>query len=152
MVNDDFIADMKPRRCAGEYRIAVKWSPASIVLKKHYVPIDCVGVALDVLPGRTTTQRSSPDSGLEGRGKTGLRDVLIINPHTSYYSEGALFEMRYKAAETARLCLQDGVLRNRVAPQHEADFVPSSPILFNCEIDKGRMGRKPDACNRAKVN
>ncbi len=44
-----------------------------------------------------------------------LRGRLIINPHVAWYSKDAWHEMRYKAAETARMWLVEGRLRNRVA-------------------------------------
>ena len=39
---------------------------------------------------------------------------LVITPHTAYYSESALYDMRFKAAETAALFLDQNELRNRV--------------------------------------
>ncbi len=39
---------------------------------------------------------------------------LVITPHTAYYSESALYDMRFKAAETAAIFLDRGELRNRV--------------------------------------
>jgi len=46
-----------------------------------------------------------------------LRGRLIINPHAAYYSEQGWYEMRYKAAETARMFLLHGKLRNVIEPQ-----------------------------------
>ena len=70
-------------------------------------------VALDVLPTEPPpaddpliTAWQNRESWLDGR--------LIINPHTAYYSEEALYEMRYKAAETVRLLLVEGKIRNRI--------------------------------------
>jgi phosphoglycerate dehydrogenase-like enzyme len=70
-------------------------------------------VALDVLPTEPPpaddpliTAWKNRESWLDGR--------LIINPHTAYYSEEALYEMRYKAAETVRLLLVEGKIRNRI--------------------------------------
>ncbi len=45
-----------------------------------------------------------------------LRGRLLITPHVAYYSEQGWHEMRYKAAQTARMCLVDGRLRNRIEP------------------------------------
>ena len=39
---------------------------------------------------------------------------LVVTPHTAYYSESALYDMRFKAAETAALFLERNELRNRV--------------------------------------
>jgi D-3-phosphoglycerate dehydrogenase len=70
-------------------------------------------VALDVLPEEPPpaddpliTAWKNCEPWLDGR--------LIINPHTAYYSEEALCEMRYKAAETVRLCLVEDKIRNRI--------------------------------------
>ena len=43
-----------------------------------------------------------------------LEGRLVITPHTAYYSESALYDMRFKAAETAALFLDQNELRNRV--------------------------------------
>jgi D-3-phosphoglycerate dehydrogenase len=43
-----------------------------------------------------------------------LRGRLVITPHTAHYSERALYDMRYMAAETAALFLDQNELRNRV--------------------------------------
>ncbi len=43
-----------------------------------------------------------------------LRGRMVISPHTAYYSESALYDMRFKAAESIRLYLQQGILRNRI--------------------------------------
>jgi len=39
---------------------------------------------------------------------------FVITPHTAYYSESALYDMRFKAAETAALFLQGDKPRNRI--------------------------------------
>ncbi len=43
-----------------------------------------------------------------------VRGRLLINPHAAYFSDDAWHEMRFKAAETTRLALVEGLLRNRV--------------------------------------
>lgn len=43
-----------------------------------------------------------------------LNGRLIINPHTAYFSEEGWYEMRYKAAETAKIYLIEGRLRNHI--------------------------------------
>jgi len=43
-----------------------------------------------------------------------IRGRLIINPHSAYFSDDAWYEMRFKAAETVRLALVEGVLRNQI--------------------------------------
>lgn len=69
---------------------------------------------LDVLPqepplfqNRLMKAWSSRENWLKGR--------LLINPHTSYYSEQAIYEMRYKAAETLRLYIVDKFKRNVIS-------------------------------------
>ena len=43
-----------------------------------------------------------------------VRGRLLINPHVAYYSEQGWYEMRYKAAQTARLYLVEKRLRNLI--------------------------------------
>ncbi len=68
-------------------------------------------VAFDVLPDEPPQPHSllsawrSNEPWLIGR--------MIVNPHSAYYSEQGWVEMRYKAAETARLFLLEGKLRNQ---------------------------------------
>ena len=45
-----------------------------------------------------------------------LRGRLLITPHVAYYSERGWYEMRYKAAQTARMFLLDGRARNLISP------------------------------------
>ena len=70
-------------------------------------------VAFDVLP------QEPPDfsHSLIHAWKTNdevLRGRILINPHTAYYSDEAIFEMRSKASETLKLFLTEGILRNRI--------------------------------------
>ena len=43
-----------------------------------------------------------------------LRNRLVITPHTAQYSETALYDMRYLAAETVALFFNQRELRNRI--------------------------------------
>ena len=68
---------------------------------------------LDVLPSEPVDKDHKliqswlkREDWLEGR--------FIINPHSAFYSESAWFEMRYKCAETARLFLEKGMIRNQI--------------------------------------
>lgn len=45
-----------------------------------------------------------------------LKGRLIINPHAAWHSDQGWYEMRYKAAETARMFLLEGYLRNLIQP------------------------------------
>jgi lactate dehydrogenase-like 2-hydroxyacid dehydrogenase len=71
--------------------------------------------ALDVLPQEPPnthpliTAWQGQDDWIRGR--------LLINPHSAFYSETAWQEMRLKAAETVRLYLMEGELRNQVPEQ-----------------------------------
>tara|TARA_B100000674_G_C37894636_1_gene940700 strand:- start:1 stop:1017 length:1017 start_codon:yes stop_codon:yes gene_type:complete len=70
------------------------------------------GVGTDVLPKEPPDGHSlinawkNFDPWLYGR--------FVVTPHTAYYSESALYDMRYKAAETASLFLKRNELRNRI--------------------------------------
>jgi len=70
-------------------------------------------VALDVLPEEPPPADDPLIAAWRNR-ESWLDGRLIINPHTAYYSEEALYEMRYKAAETVRLFLVEGKIRNRI--------------------------------------
>ena len=70
-------------------------------------------VALDVLPEEPPPADDPLIAAWRNR-ESWLDGRLIINPHTAYYSEEALYEMRYKAAETVRLFLVEGRIRNRI--------------------------------------
>ncbi len=111
MVDADFVAKMKP----GSYLVN---TARGGIVKDLDVVWDAfqsghlAGAALDVLPDEPPKDHPmiqawrAFDPAVAGR--------IVINPHTAYYSESAWYEMRYKAAETVKLCLQDGVLRNRI--------------------------------------
>jgi D-3-phosphoglycerate dehydrogenase len=70
--------------------------------------------ALDVLPDEPP--KAHPLIQAWRADAPWIRGRLIITPHSAYYSEGGWYEMRYKAAETARLYLTSGRLRNQIAP------------------------------------
>jgi D-3-phosphoglycerate dehydrogenase len=69
-------------------------------------------VAVDVLPEEPPEDHALVQAWQEDA--TWLRGRLIITPHTAFYSEQAWFEMRFKAAETTRLFLVTGRLRNQI--------------------------------------
>ncbi len=72
------------------------------------------GAGLDVLPEEPPDRDHPLISAWRGR-QPELQGRLLLNEHTAFYSESAWREMRFKAAKTILCCLQDGVLRNRVA-------------------------------------
>jgi D-3-phosphoglycerate dehydrogenase len=70
--------------------------------------------ALDVLPSEPPKEH--PLLTAWRKDDPWLAGWLIINPHAAYYSQRGWFEMRYKAAETARLYLVQNRLRNHIVP------------------------------------
>ena len=74
-------------------------------------------VALDVLPSEPPADH--PLLRAWRRDEEWLRGRLIINPHAARYSVHGWYDMRYKAAQTARLYLLDGRLRNHIPPGGE---------------------------------
>ncbi|WP_288349417.1 C-terminal binding protein [uncultured Thalassospira sp.] len=69
-------------------------------------------VALDVLPDEPPTDH--PLIHAWRNEEPWLRGRLTINPHSAYFSDAALYEMRYKCAETAFLYLSRGLHRNAI--------------------------------------
>lgn len=86
--------------------------------------LDCLGEALrsghldsaamDVLPEEPPSDHPLLDAWR--RDEEWLRGRLIITPHVAYYSDAGWHEMRTKAAQTARLYLLHGRLRNHIRP------------------------------------
>ncbi len=70
--------------------------------------------ALDVLPDEPPKDHPLIQAWREDQ--PWIRGRLVITPHSAYYSERGWYEMRYKAAETARLYLVAGRLRNQIVP------------------------------------
>lgn len=70
------------------------------------------GVGFDVLPSEPPV--AHPLISAWRADEPWVAGRLLINPHTGYYSEEGWVEMRYKAAETARLFLVEGKLRNHI--------------------------------------
>ncbi len=70
------------------------------------------GLGTDVLPEEPPGDHPLIHAWREHAPWLGGR--LMISPHTAYYSESALHDMRYQAAETIHLYLQQGILRNHI--------------------------------------
>lgn len=68
--------------------------------------------ALDVLPDEPPGDHALIRAWREDAPWLGGR--LLMTPHVAFYSEEGWHEMRYKAAQTARLYLVEGRLRNRI--------------------------------------
>ncbi len=74
-------------------------------------------VAFDVLPSEPPADHPLIHAW---RGdEEWLRGRLIISPHAAWYSEHGWYDMRYKAARTARMYLFEGRLRNHIPPTGE---------------------------------
>ncbi|WP_207477129.1 C-terminal binding protein [Arenibaculum pallidiluteum] len=71
-------------------------------------------VGTDVLP----TEPPKPHALLDAwrRREDWLAGRLVVTPHNAFHSDLAAVEMRRNAAETVRLFLEDGTLRNRILP------------------------------------
>ena len=111
MVNQDFIDQMKPGSSlvnTARGKIIENLDCLEAALRTGYLNY----IALDVLPDEPPVDHPlimawrDNNSWLEGR--------LLINPHSAYYSEAGWYDMRYKAAETARLYLLKNELRNKI--------------------------------------
>lgn len=66
--------------------------------------------AMDVLPDEPPKDHSLIQAWRQDMAW--IRGRLLINPHNAFYSERAWYELRFKAAETARMYLVSGRLRN----------------------------------------
>ncbi len=73
--------------------------------------------AFDVLPSEPPADHPLLDAWR--RDEDWLRGRLVINPHGAWYSEQGWYDMRYKAARTARMFLLEGRLRNHIPPEGE---------------------------------
>jgi D-3-phosphoglycerate dehydrogenase len=112
MVNEDFIEKMK--RGAN----LVVTSRGGVisgleVLESALKSEKISAISLDVLP-EEPPNFNSPLLVAWKEQSAWIRGRLVINPHTSYYSQESFLEMRSKAAETARLFLLYGKTRNKI--------------------------------------
>ncbi len=111
LVDEEFIAAMKPG--------AILVNTARGGLFKDLDTLEAGlrsgqlgGLGTDVLPQEPPETHSliqawqNYEPWLNGR--------LVLTPHTAYYSESALYDMRFLAAETASLFLKNNELRNRI--------------------------------------
>lgn len=112
LINDDFINAMKTGAAivnTARGQILASLDAIETGLRSNKL----CGAAFDVLPEEPPKYQHSLIKAWKENQKW-IDGRLIINPHTGYYSSDALFEMRFKAAESARLYLEDGMLRNQV--------------------------------------
>lgn len=112
MIDEDFIRTMK----SGSYLIVTSRGGIINNLQDIESALKCnhlMGAAFDVLPNEPPNYQNSLIKAWKEQ-QPWVRGRLIINPHCAYFSDEALYEMRYKASETARLYLKYGKLRNQV--------------------------------------
>jgi lactate dehydrogenase-like 2-hydroxyacid dehydrogenase len=115
MINAQAVAAMKP----GAYLINTARGPicdtrALLDGLKNGKPL---AVGLDVLP----KEPASPDDPLVAAWQANepwLRDRMLLNPHTGFYSPDAFVDLRRKAMETAYYYLRDGKLDNCVNAEY----------------------------------
>jgi lactate dehydrogenase-like 2-hydroxyacid dehydrogenase len=115
MINAQAVAAMKP----GSYLINTARGPicdtrALLDGLKSGKPL---AVGLDVLP----QEPASPDDPLVAAWQANepwLRDRMLLNPHTGFYSPDAFTDLRRKAMETAYYYLRDGKLDNCVNAEY----------------------------------
>jgi len=111
MIDDGFFKQMKPGSSlvnTARGRILAGLDCLEQALKSGRL----ASAATDVLPD----EPPKPHPLMEAwrKNEKWLRGRLLVTPHTAWYSRQAWCEMRRKAAETARMYLLDGRLRNRI--------------------------------------
>ena len=112
MINDDFFRQMKPgASLVNTARGGLLADFGS--LEKALKDGQMASAALDVLPEEPPKKDHAliqawlkDEDWISGR--------LVINPHAAFYSDTAYYENRFKTAETARLCLVEGKIRNLI--------------------------------------
>ena len=111
MIDDEFIESMKPgASLVNTARGGILADPA--VLLQHLRSGHLNSVSLDVLP----EEPPGKDEFYEAwrRQEPWLAGRLLINPHTSYFSQAAQVEIRRKAAENALRIYQKIPVLNRL--------------------------------------
>ncbi len=111
LVNQDFISSVKPGAVlvnTARGKILANLNVIENALSAGHLS----GAAFDCLP----SEPPQPHPLLQAWRDDAewLQGRLIITPHTAWHSDQAWYEMRYKAAETAKLYLEEGILRNHI--------------------------------------
>ncbi|MDP1691575.1 MAG: C-terminal binding protein [Burkholderiaceae bacterium] len=111
MVNDRFLAAMK--------RGAILVNTARGGLLESLDAIEralrsgqLAGAGLDALPQEPPGDH--PLLRAWRKQEAWVRGRLVVTPHTAWYSESSVLDMRHKAAQTIGLYLKDGTLRHRI--------------------------------------
>jgi len=111
LVDDGFIAAMKPGALLVNTARGGLFKDLDVVeqgLKSGQLG----GLGTDVLPSEPPVDHPLISAWREDA--PWLQGRLVITPHTAHYSEKALYDMRYMAAETAALFLNKNEFRNRI--------------------------------------
>ncbi len=111
MVDAGFLARMKPGASlvnTARGGILAGLDCLEDALRSRRLAYAAMDVLPDEPPGDHPLIRAWRDDAEWVRGR------LLITPHVAFYSEEGWYEMRFKAAQTARLFLVQGRLRNRV--------------------------------------
>ena len=112
MINEEFLNHMQK----GSYLINLSRGPIvknNLPILKKLISNDLEGYATDVWINEPPLEKDelyllwkNNNKSLEGR--------LIVNPHTSYYSEEALYESRSKACITCLDIINNKFINNRI--------------------------------------
>jgi D-3-phosphoglycerate dehydrogenase len=111
LVDEGFIAAMKPGALLVNTARGGLFKDLDVVeqgLKSGQLG----GLGTDVLPSEPPVDHPLISAWREDA--PWLQGRLVITPHTAHYSEKALYDMRYMAAETAALFLNKNEFRNRI--------------------------------------
>jgi lactate dehydrogenase-like 2-hydroxyacid dehydrogenase len=111
MINAKFLSRMKAGAAlvnTARGQILADLDCLQIALRSRHLAY----AAMDVLPDEPPRDHSLLDAWRSDADW--IRGRLLINPHVAYYSEQGWHEMRFKAAQTTRLYLVEGRLRNQI--------------------------------------
>jgi len=111
MVDEDFIAAMKPGALLVNSARGGLFKNLDVLeagLRSGHLG----GVGTDVLPEEPPGDHPLIRAWRDFEPWLGGR--FVVTPHTAYYSESALFDMRFKAAETAAIFLERNELRHAI--------------------------------------
>lgn len=111
LVDGDFISKLKPGAIlvnTARGGLIASLDPVHEGLKSGQLK----SVGLDVLPSEPPVAHPLIQAWRD-RAEW-LQGRVVITPHTAYFSEQAWYEMRFKTAETAKMFLETGQLRNQI--------------------------------------